>query len=41
VDAVEEASGLDLSQFRLWYAQAGTPRLTVRDRSTPPTAATS
>jgi aminopeptidase N len=31
VDAMEEASGLDLTQFRLWYAQAGTPRLMVRD----------
>ena len=27
VAAMEEASGIDLSQFRLWYAQAGTPRL--------------
>jgi aminopeptidase N len=32
VNAIEDASRLDLSQFRLWYAQAGTPRLTVRDR---------
>jgi hypothetical protein len=24
---MEEASGTDLSQFRLWYAQAGTPRV--------------
>jgi aminopeptidase N len=32
VAAVEEASGEDLSQFRLWYEQSGTPRLTVRDQ---------
>jgi aminopeptidase N len=25
--AMEEASGIDLGQFRLWYAQAGTPRV--------------
>lgn len=29
VTAMEEASGIDLSQFRLWYSQAGTPQLTV------------
>jgi aminopeptidase N len=27
--AMEEASGVDLSQFRLWYSQAGTPRVKV------------
>jgi aminopeptidase N len=27
VRAVEESSGEDLSQFRLWYEQAGTPRI--------------
>jgi aminopeptidase N len=27
VQAMEEASGADLSQFRLWYSQAGTPRV--------------
>jgi aminopeptidase N len=27
VAAMEEASGVDLTQFRLWYAQAGTPRI--------------
>jgi aminopeptidase N len=27
VASLEEASGVDLSQFRLWYAQAGTPRV--------------
>jgi aminopeptidase N len=29
VASMEEASGEDLSQFRLWYSQAGTPRLTA------------
>ncbi|MEE4205774.1 MAG: aminopeptidase N [Erythrobacter sp.] len=29
VRAIEEGSGLDLGQFRLWYRQAGTPRVTV------------
>ena len=29
--AMEEASGVDLGQFRHWYSQAGTPLLTVRD----------
>jgi len=29
VCAIEDASGIDLSQFRLWYSQAGTPELTV------------
>jgi aminopeptidase N len=32
VKAMEEASGMDLAQFRLWYEQSGTPRLAVRDR---------
>jgi aminopeptidase N len=27
VQAMEDASGVDLSQFRLWYRQAGTPRV--------------
>jgi len=27
VVAMEDASGVDLSSFRLWYAQAGTPRV--------------
>ena len=31
VQAMEDASGVDLGQFRLWYSQAGTPLLTVRD----------
>lgn len=27
VRAIEEGAGIDLAQFRLWYSQAGTPRL--------------
>ena len=30
VKAMEDASGVDLKQFRLWYSQAGTPKLTAR-----------
>ncbi|MCB1735494.1 MAG: aminopeptidase N [Gammaproteobacteria bacterium] len=30
--AMEDASGVDLSQFRNWYIQAGTPVLTVTSR---------
>lgn len=30
VVAMEDASGADLAQFRRWYAQAGTPTVTVR-----------
>lgn len=30
--AMEEASGVDLQQFRRWYSQAGTPVLTVTGR---------
>ena len=26
---MEDASGVDLAQFRLWYAQAGTPRVSA------------
>ncbi len=33
--AMEDASGRDLSQFKLWYSQAGTPRLTIEDRYDP------
>jgi aminopeptidase N len=29
VKAIEDGAGLDLAQFRLWYAQAGTPQLAV------------
>ncbi len=31
VRAMEDASGRDLGQFRLWYTQAGTPQLLFRD----------
>ena len=30
VKAMEDASGIDLTQFRLWYSQAGTPRVKAR-----------
>ncbi|WP_037499151.1 aminopeptidase N [Sphingomonas jaspsi] len=30
VKAMEDASGVDLSQFRLWYSQAGTPKIGAR-----------
>jgi aminopeptidase N len=30
VRAMEDASGEDLSHFRLWYSQAGTPKVTAR-----------
>lgn len=29
---MSKASGRDLSQFRRWYSQAGTPRVVVRSR---------
>jgi len=29
VKAIEDGAGLDLTQFRRWYSQAGTPRVTV------------
>jgi aminopeptidase N len=29
--AMEDASGADLAQFRLWYSQAGTPMLDITD----------
>ncbi|MFC3712822.1 aminopeptidase N [Sphingoaurantiacus capsulatus] len=32
VKAHEDANGLDLTQFRRWYAQAGTPRVAVSSR---------
>ncbi|WP_426417885.1 aminopeptidase N [Aestuariirhabdus sp. LZHN29] len=35
VSAMEEASGVDLGQFRRWYEQAGTPRVEVTDRYDP------
>src|SRR6478735_8836503 len=30
VSAIEDGAGLDLNHFRLWYSQAGTPKVTVR-----------
>ncbi len=30
VRAIEDGAGLDLTQFRLWYAQAGTPQVKAR-----------
>ncbi len=30
VKAMEDASGVDLSQFRLWYSQAGTPQVAAK-----------
>lgn len=35
VQAMEDASNVDLSQFRRWYSQSGTPLLTVRDDYNP------
>src|SRR5271165_1835222 len=35
VAAMQDASGVDLSRFKLWYAQAGTPEITVEDRWDP------
>ncbi|WP_151669269.1 aminopeptidase N [Nitrincola schmidtii] len=32
VQAMADVSGRDLTQFKRWYSQAGTPRLTVTDR---------
>ncbi len=32
VIAMEDATGVDLSQFRLWYSQAGTPELHIRSK---------
>ncbi|WAG77219.1 aminopeptidase N [Metapseudomonas furukawaii] len=31
VKAMEDANGIDLSQFKRWYSQAGTPRLSVEE----------
>jgi aminopeptidase N len=30
VQALEDASGVDLSEFKIWYSQAGTPKVTAR-----------
>jgi len=35
VQSMEDASNIDLSQFRRWYSQSGTPVLTVRDDYNP------
>ncbi len=35
VQAMADASGVDLRQFKRWYAQAGTPELTVRGSHDP------
>ncbi|MBD1575623.1 aminopeptidase N [Vibrio sp. S11_S32] len=35
VAAMEEASGVDLSQFRLWYSQSGTPNVTATTQYNP------
>ncbi|MDC8753929.1 aminopeptidase N [Erythrobacter sp. sf7] len=32
VRAIEDGAGLDLAQFRLWYSQAGTPRVSVSQK---------
>ncbi|MFY8048189.1 MAG: DUF3458 domain-containing protein, partial [Erythrobacter sp.] len=32
VRAIEDGAGIDLAQFRLWYSQAGTPRVTVSQK---------
>ena len=31
VQAMQDASGMDLREFKLWYDQSGTPRLDIRD----------
>ena len=35
VQAMQDASSIDLSQFRLWYSQAGTPQITFTDTYDP------
>jgi aminopeptidase N len=37
VAAMQDASGVDLGQFKRWYEQAGTPEVTVEDRWDPST----
>ena len=37
VAAMADASGIDLTRFKLWYHQAGTPELTVSDAYDPAT----
>jgi aminopeptidase N len=38
VKAMEDASGVDLTQFRLWYSQAGTPLISVKLEHDPASA---
>jgi aminopeptidase N len=35
VQAMQDASGADLTQFKLWYDQSGTPRLDIEDHYDP------
>ena len=35
VQAMQDASGVDLTQFKLWYDQSGTPRLAIQDHYDP------
>ena len=35
VQAMQDASAVDLTQFKRWYDQSGTPRLDIRDRYDP------
>lgn len=37
VQAMEDASGIDLRLFRRWYSQSGTPQLSVKDHYDPST----
>jgi aminopeptidase N len=37
VQAMADASGVDLTDFKLWYHQAGTPELSIRDEYDPET----
>ncbi len=37
VQAMQDASGVDLQRFKRWYHQAGTPELTVEDQYNPET----
>ncbi len=39
VSSIERGTGLDLKQFRLWYSQAGTPKVTIRQTHEGDTAA--
>jgi len=38
ITAIEDGAGLDLSQFRQWYSQAGTPKVSARLEHTGDTA---